>query len=131
MSYLHESPLLQPDHHVAKAQGALPVRDHKGGTSAHQLFGGAHDLGFGGDVDRTGGLIQYKDRSIAEEGACEGNALTFAAGEPVATFADHRRIALRLPQDEVVTVRRLRGGEDLFFARIWVSVCDVFRDADV
>src|SRR5439155_19421655 len=59
------------------------------------------------------------------------DALPLAAGEGHAPLADDRRVALREPGDELLGVRRPRGGSQLVGTRIGLAHADVVLDGAV
>ena len=68
-------------------------------------------------VDAGGGLIQNDDERVLEDGAGDGDALLFAAGEgAAAALADDSIIAIRQRHDEVVAAG-LFGGSDHLILR--------------
>ena len=64
-------------------------------------------------VDRGGRLVEEQDRGILEKGAGDRDPLAFAAGELGPALADHRLVLLGQAHDEIVSVRRFGGGDDL------------------
>src|SRR6266699_737968 len=60
----HEAPIFQLQPQVAVAQRTQPVGDDEGRTPLHEALHGLHDDGFGFQIDRTGRLVQKKNRGI-------------------------------------------------------------------
>ena len=94
---------------VGAANGRKPMRDHHHGAVLHQVGQRGLHQGFAFGIERRGGFVQNQDGRVLEDGARDGQALALAAGEPEALFADHRLVALRHVQDEVVRQRIARG----------------------
>ena len=59
------------------------------------------DFVFGLHIERRGGIIQYEDRSLFCQGACDGKTLLLAAGKSHAALADDRFVLIRKMVDEL------------------------------
>src|SRR4051812_17084126 len=89
------------------------MRNRESCSAFYQTIQRLLDLFFGLGVYRAGGFIQYQDARVVENGAGDGDSLTLAAGEGLATFADHGVVAVGEADDEVVGVGGF-GGADYF-----------------
>ena len=110
---------------VGAADGAEPVGDHEDGASLHEVGQrGLHQrLALG--IECRGGLVENENGRVLEDGAGDGHALAFAAGETKAFLADDRVVALRHAQDEVMRQRVVRGLLDQIELHIRLAVGDV------
>src|SRR6266581_4769798 len=103
------------EHH--DAVGALdcrePVRDHDGGAAAHQGFERRLHLALGLRIERRGGLVEDQQRRVLQQGARDRQALALAAREPQAVLADQGVQAFGRLADEVESMCRAGGRDDL------------------
>jgi len=65
---------------VGQANGAEAVGDDDNRFPLHQFGKGLLDLLLALRIQGGGGFIQYKDGGIAQECACDGDALLLSAG---------------------------------------------------
>ena len=70
------------------SDGGESVCDDDDGVVSSEVFDGAGDIGFGGDVECGGGLVEEEAGGVAVESPCDGDALSLAAGESDSAFAD-------------------------------------------
>ncbi len=112
------------------ADGGRAVRDDEGGPAAHEILEGAEDFAFGGGVQGASGFVKNKDGRVLEEGAGDGDALAFAAGQGGAAFADEGLEFFRVMFDEGAEARGLGGGGDFLGGRAGFSEGDVFGDGN-
>ncbi len=84
------------------ADGGEAMGDEEGGAALHEVRERGLDVGFAFGVEGAGGLVEDEDGGVFEDGAGDGEALAFAAGETHAFFADDGVVALGHAQDEVV-----------------------------
>ena len=86
--------------------GGEPVRDDERrpaeANAAHVFLDQALRL----RIEARGGIVQYQDARIEQEGAGDGQALLLPAAERHATFPDDGLVAVGQLRDEVVRVRR-------------------------
>src|ERR1700751_3260534 len=101
------------------------MRDHKGRSTAHQFLSGPHNGGFGLHIDRTGGLVQHQNRTVAQESTGQRNTLTLTPGKQSASFPRPRIIAVRQVHDEVMGTGSTRGSYDLLVRSCGLSVSNV------
>src|SRR5690348_8642689 len=87
---LGEPPALEHGDAVGTLDGREPMRDDDRRAAAHQRIERRLHLALGFRIERRGGLIQYQDRRVLEQRPRDGKALTLAAGEAQAVFADER-----------------------------------------
>ncbi len=85
---------------------------------------------FGGGVEGGRGFVKNKNGGVFQEGAGEGEALAFAAGEGGAAFADDGFVALREALDKLVGLSGLGGGFNFGAGRARASVCDVLGNGE-
>jgi len=114
---------------VAVLERARTVRDHDRRAVARQPIERIHDLALCSGVHRARGLIQDEQRRIPQERPSQRDPLALSAGQQHPALADARLVALGQRQDEVVRVRRPRGGLQLGCAGPGVRVGDVRRHA--
>ncbi len=82
-------------------------------------------------VQRAGGLVQDEDRRVAQDGACDGQALLLTAGEPVTTLADHRVVAVGQGGDVVVYLGRPGRRDQLLVGGVRLGEAEVLGDGGV
>ena len=107
------------------ANGGEPVRDDDDGATLHEVAERDLDERFALGVESGGGFVEDEDGGVLQDGAGDGDALAFAAGEAEALFADDGVVALRHAQDEVVGEGVAGGLYDLFGGNIGLAVGDV------
>src|SRR3989338_8331520 len=91
----------------------------------------APDHLFGMGVERRGGFVEYKNVGFFNNGARDGDALAFAAGQFDAAFADKGLVSVGEFGDQVVEPCALGGGNYVGVRRIKAAVADVIRQAKV
>src|SRR5258708_7178221 len=89
---------------VEAAHRRQSVRDHDRGAALHQPFHRLLDQRFGFGIEARRRLVEDQDRRVGQERARQRDALTLAARQLDAAFADQRAVALRQPQDEFMRV---------------------------
>src|ERR1700743_4031576 len=80
--------VVHDDEAVGHGDGGKPVGNDQDGEA---LGGGGHGVAEGGLVDGVqlgGGFVQQEQGGAAEQGAGDGHALAFAAGQSCAAVAD-------------------------------------------
>ena len=87
--------VLQDDDFVCIGDGSHAVGDDDDGLVLHEFRNALLYLGFVFDVEACGGFVEEYDGGVLEDGAGDGDTLTFAAGERVTVFADDGVVALR------------------------------------
>ena len=90
------------------------VRNDDDGFAAHERLECVLNEGFGFGIETGGGFVEHEDRRIFKNSASNGDALTFAAGEFDASFADIRAIFLRQRFDKFVAVGLARGRNEYY-----------------
>ncbi len=113
------------------ADGRKAMSDDKGGAVLHHLVQRRQNAGLGRRVERTGRLIEDQYRRILEQGARDGQALAFAAGEGAAALTDHGVEAVRICVDEIECLRTRRGVAQFVMRCIRLSDPQVLRDRAV
>src|SRR5579859_6505008 len=111
--------------------GGKPVSDHDAGLAFHQTIERLEDQLFRAGVQSGTGLIQNQDRTIADDGAGDGDALALTAGERDASFADDGVVALRHLLDKLMRIGELGGSENLRTAGARLTISDVVPDRSV
>ena len=108
-------------------------REAVGDDQAGAAFGDFEQLCldgfFGFGVERGGGFVEDQDGRVFKQGAGDGDALFFAAGEFEPALADDAVPALRQAFDEMQDVGGARGFDDFFAAGVGAAVGDVLVDA--
>src|SRR5207245_2283 len=74
--------------------------------SFHQPIQRALDERLALGVYRRERFVEHEDGRVAQQRACDRDALALTAGEPHAALADDGAVALGQPRDELVRVRR-------------------------
>ncbi len=67
---------------VGAANGGKPMRNHHHSAVLHQVGQRGLHQRFAFGVERRRRLVENEDRRVLEDGARNGDALAFAAGEP-------------------------------------------------
>ena len=86
------------------------------------------DIALGFRIKRRGGLVEQDDGRVLDQRAGDGYALALAAGKLQAVLADRGVVAGREAFDEIVSVGRLRRGDDFAFAGAELAERDVVAD---
>ena len=89
---------------------------------------GAGDDGFGARIERGGGFVEDEDAGIAQQGACEGDALALAGGDGAAALADDGVVGFGEGLDEVVDGGIAGAGANFIESGAGLSVGDIFAD---
>ena len=85
---LDDAALLNHDNFIGVSDGTESVSDHEGGASAEEFGEALLDQAFAVAVEVGGGFVEDQDFGVGEDRAGDGDALTLAAGEFEAAFAD-------------------------------------------
>src|SRR5947207_7200226 len=101
----HNASLIENNDKIGLLNRGKPVGDANGRAALHQIFESRLNGPFGLSVERTGGLVQYQNRRVSQDGPGNGDALTLAAGKRHALFPNHRVVAARFFQYELVGER--------------------------
>src|SRR5277367_4808930 len=86
-------------------------------------------LGFG--IERRGRFVEHEDLRILHERARDRYALTLAARELDALFADDGAVASRTLLDEIMRIGVDGCADDIFIPRIGASIADVVAHGTV
>ena len=105
------------------------MRNQETSAALHQVSHCVHDYGLCFQIHCAGRLIEDQDGSIFEEGASKRDALALSAREANTPLADLSFVARGQILNELVDVRRLRGGNNFLYAGRGPGVGNVFRDA--
>src|SRR6185437_9481913 len=89
---------------VGMADGAEPVGDDYAGAVFHHLIDSVLYEAFAFGVERGGGFVEDEDGGIFQEGACDGQALTFAATELAAAVTDVGLVTLFFCGDKTMRI---------------------------
>ena len=104
------------------------MRDGDDGPARRESFERHLDLLFRFGIERGRGFVEEQDRRILQERAGDGETLLLSAREHAALVADGRFVSLRLRDNEVMRVSRLRCGVNFHRRRVEPSELDVFED---
>jgi hypothetical protein len=83
-------------------------------------------LGFG--IDCRGRFVEDENAWIRKQCASDRDALAFASGERLASFAHERIVPIGELKDEIVGLGRACRGDDLLAGRIGASISDILGD---
>ena len=106
---LGDAAALEDDDAVGAAHGGHAVGDDEDGAALHEVGERCLHEGFALGVERGGGFVEDQDGRVLQDGARDGEALAFAAGEARTFLADDGVVALGHAEDEVVRERHARG----------------------
>ena len=104
---------LQDNDSVGALQGTEAVGDGDGCAALDQVVERELDFAFGFGVDRGCGFVEDEDARIDQQGAGDADALTFAAGEQLASLANQRVITIGQAENEFMSAGGAGGGDDL------------------
>ena len=110
---------------------AQAVRDHKARSVTHQFGQAFLYESFIFRIQITGGLVQYQDLGVGQDGTCDGQALTLPTTQFDTPLANQRLVPFRQLFDEFVGVGRLGSRADLPRGGVPVRVTDIFSDRPV
>lgn len=123
--------ILQHHNLVCIGDGAHAVGDDDDGLVLYEFRNALLNLGFVFDVEACGGFVKEHDRGVLEDGASDGNALAFAAGERVTVFADDGVVALRELLDKFIAVCKFCSSQNFFVCGVAFTDADVVADGGV
>src|SRR6516162_389737 len=125
VTILEYPPAFEDEYPVECIEGREAVGDGDDGPAPEEAAQRLLDrlLGFG--VEGGGRLVQENDRRGAQESAGYGEALSLAAGELEAAFADDGLEALGQAFDELGATGGLGGGIDLRVAGFGPAVAQI------
>ena len=125
---LPDMPAVEGDDRVHRGDGRQAVGDDQRGASHHQFLQTRLDCLLGAGVEGRGRLVEDEDGGVLQHRAGDGDALLLPAGQPEATLADDRVVAVAEPADEDVGVGASGDVEDLLLGGVGASVGDVLAD---
>ena len=105
---LDDRALVEHDDFIGVDDGREAMRDDQRGAAARDAVERVLDLALGEGIERRGRFVENEDGRIFQNGAGDGDALLFAAGEFQPALADLRFIAARRLFDEAVDLREAR-----------------------
>jgi hypothetical protein len=118
----------QHDDFVGVHHGGESMRDHQRGAAGGDGAQRAFDIPLRAGVQCAGGFIQDQQTRVLEDGAGDGDALFFTAGEFEAAFADAGVVAVGQAEDEIVDLGQAGGVFDLVLGGAGAAVGDVVAD---
>ena len=89
---------------VGLTNGGQTVRHNDGCAILHQIFERALHQAFAFGIECRSGFVENQNRRIAQDGACDADALPLSAREPTAAVADVGFVALLGSHDKVVRI---------------------------
>ena len=104
------------------------VGDHDQGTPRRQARERLLDSGFVFRIGESRRLVENQDRRIFQEGASDGQALPLAARQAVAALSQDGLVTARFAFDEVMSLCRLGGGDNLRMRRVRSTEREVLGD---
>lgn len=87
---------------VRRGNRTQSMCDYNGRTILRKFVQGGLDLALGGGVEGRSGFVEHYYFGVFEDCAGYGDALTFAAGETQAAFADTGAVAVRESEDSIM-----------------------------
>ena len=106
------------------------VCDEQRCGAADEVEGGGDDLAPFGGVEAGGRFVEDEDRAVADQGACDRDAVPLAAGERRAALGEDGIEPIGQLADEVGEARGLDGGVDLFVVGVRAAVAEVVGDRE-
>ena len=119
---------IEDEDFVGGKDGAETVSDDDGCTAFEEGLERGLDEGLRLAVQVRGGFVEDEDAGVFEDDAGDGDALFFAAAQPVAALADDGILAVGQPRDEVVDVGRAAGRLDFLLRGVQPGVEQVGAD---
>src|SRR5580658_4057906 len=103
-----DHPTAEDNDRVGIANGAQTMGDGDHGPSFHEALQcfDHESLGFG--VESSSGLVEDENRSVANDGAGNSDALPLASGKSKASLANHRVVAVGHSGNELIRVGEFR-----------------------
>ena len=96
-----DATLIEEQHEIGVANRGKAVGDDEGRAVLSQRIHGGLHAGFRFHVQRAGRLVENQNGGILQDGAGDGDALAFTAGQAVTAFADLRQVAGNTAVDEI------------------------------
>src|SRR5690349_13311177 len=103
-SAIDDTAMLEYENEVSRHDARQAMRDHERAAVARKPVELLLDCPLGVRVQRGRRLVEDQDRRVFENRACDGDALSLAAGQHDAALADDRLVLLRQRGDETVDV---------------------------
>ena len=113
---LDDAPFLDDMNDVRILDGVDPMRDHQRRAALGKPPDRLLNVNLRFAVERRGGLVEQKNRHIADHRSRDGDPLALAAGKLHAVLADRRVVACRQRHDEIVCIGGFGRRDDLVFA---------------
>ena len=120
--------LIEHQNLVRVADGREAVRDDERRAAAHRRVDRFLNLAFGFGVERARRLVENHDRRILEERAGDRQALSLAARQVAASFADHGLKAVRRAVDEFARLGLLERKLHLGRGRVGLADAQILLD---
>ena len=128
---LGDRAMIEDQQAVHRAHRRQAVGDDDGGAAFHQPLHRLLDQRLRFRIEAGCCLVEDQHRGIREERPRQRHALTLAARELHAPFADQRLVAARQAFDEVMCVGELRRGDDLLHRGARTGIGDVLGERAV
>src|SRR5439155_16310320 len=116
------------DNLINVTQGTQAMRDHNHCTPDDELIERAHHFSLSLDIQGRRRLIEDQERGIAQDCACDSNALALTAREIFALFADQAVIAAKFIHDNIVDISFPRRLYDLLWSGARFTDGDILCD---
>lgn len=89
MSSLFDNiPLIQDDDAIHRFDGGETMGYDDGGFALNQRLDCLLNIFFRFGIERTGGFIEHKDRSVRQNSSCDSYSLSFSPRQFDSTFSD-------------------------------------------
>src|SRR3990172_3403997 len=89
---LDNTSVVQYQDQICRQNGAQTVGDDDARPTYHDAFESFLDEGLRLAVERAGGLVQYENTRVLQDNTSQGQALFFAAAQPIAALTDNSLI---------------------------------------
>src|SRR5690349_2377370 len=130
-SGLDDPPLIEDDDPVGPLDGRETVRDDEHGAPLEERLERLLHEKLRFRIEARGRLVEEEDGRILEDGARDGEPLTFAAREAYAPVSDLRAVPLGHVEDEALRVRGAGRAVDRLLVGPFHAVRDVAPDGVV
>src|SRR5262245_30812969 len=101
------------------------MSNNEGCAASHEFLKALYNQGFSFRIDRRGGFIQDKDRSIPQNGTGNCHTLSLSLGEECPLRTDNRIVSLWQSQNFLMNPCQLSSAFNLGKRRIRFSVGDI------
>ena len=123
-----DAPTIEHQDAVGVDNAGKAVRQNERGAPSHEPIDCALNDRFVLGIDRGQRLVENENRSVAKERPRDRQPLPLSTREPQPALADHRRIALRQRDNELVCVGCARCGDEFIRSGVGLAKPQIVLD---